>query len=130
MRECGTVSELEHPNTIKVYDFGQTDAASSTSRWSCSRAPRSRRRSRAGPLPPERVDRIIGQVCGSLQEAHDKGIVHRDLKPENIYLTTRAGEEDYVKVLDFGIAKRDEQALEGTSRSSRSRARCSARRRT
>ena len=62
----------------------------------------------SGALQPERVDHILGQVCGSLQEAHEKGIVHRDLKPANIHLTTRAGEDDYVKVLDFGIAKRDE----------------------
>jgi serine/threonine-protein kinase len=59
-----------------------------------------------GALAAERVDRIVAQICGSLQEAHDKGFVHRDLKPENILLSTHAGEEDFVKVLDFGIAKR------------------------
>jgi serine/threonine protein kinase len=63
-----------------------------------------------GALAPERVDRIMVQVTGSLQEAHEKGIVHRDLKPANIYLTKRGGEEDYVKVLDFGIAKRGSKA--------------------
>src|SRR6185437_15420471 len=62
-----------------------------------------------GALPPDRVDRVLSQIAGSLQEAHDKGIVPRDLKPANIYLTTRVGEGDYVKVLDFGIAKRDEK---------------------
>jgi serine/threonine-protein kinase len=109
MREVGTVSELEHPNTIKVYDFGQIEGSGDlyiamellqgTSLDDVV--------NRGQPIPPERVDRILGQVCGSLQEAHDKGIVHRDLKPANIFLTTRAGEEDVVKVLDFGIAKRD-----------------------
>ncbi len=108
MREVGTVSELEHPNTIKVYDFGQIEGSGDlyiamellqgTSLDDVVNA--------GQPVPPERVDRILGQVCGSLQEAHDKGIVHRDLKPANIFLTTRAGEEDVVKVLDFGIAKR------------------------
>ncbi|AUX39290.1 uncharacterized protein SOCE26_006740 [Sorangium cellulosum] len=111
MRECGTVSELEHPNTIKVYDFGQTNtgelyiAMELLNGLSLETAIE-----RGGALPPERVDRILAQVCGSLQEAHEKGIVHRDLKPANIFLTKRAGEEDYVKVLDFGIAKRDERS--------------------
>ncbi len=108
MREVGTVSELEHPNTIKVYDFGQIEGSGDLyiamellQGTSLDDVVNS-----GQPVPPERVDRILGQVCGSLQEAHDKGIVHRDLKPANIFLTTRAGEEDVVKVLDFGIAKR------------------------
>ncbi|WP_434045294.1 MULTISPECIES: protein kinase domain-containing protein [Sorangium] len=111
MRECGTVSELEHPNTIKVYDFGQTNtgelyiAMELLNGQSLEEA-----LERGGALSPERVDRIIAQVCGSLHEAHEKGIVHRDLKPANIFLTRRAGEEDYVKVLDFGIAKRDDRS--------------------
>ena len=110
MREVGTVSELEHPNTIRVYDFGQTNtgelyiAMELLTGISLEDA-----LEKGGSLPPERVDRIMGQVCGSLEEAHQKGIVHRDLKPANIYLTRRAGEEDYVKVLDFGIAKRDDR---------------------
>ena len=109
MRECGTVSELEHPNTVKVYDYGKTDsgdlyiAMELLSGTSLERAIQE-----GGPMASDRVDKIVGQICGSLQEAHDKGIVHRDLKPANIQLQTRAGETDYVKVLDFGIAKRDE----------------------
>jgi serine/threonine-protein kinase len=109
-RECGTVSELEHPNTIRFYDFGKTPtedlyiAMELLSGQSLEEA-----LEKGGPLPPERVDRIMGQVCGSLQEAHEKGIIHRDLKPANIFLTKRAGEDDYVKVLDFGIARRDER---------------------
>jgi eukaryotic-like serine/threonine-protein kinase len=107
MREVGTVSELEHPNTIKVYDFGQTDSGELYIAMELLQGQSLDEILASGhPLPPERVDRIVGQVCGSLQEAHDKGIVHRDLKPANIFLTTRAGEEDVVKVLDFGIAKK------------------------
>ncbi len=109
MRECGTVSELEHPNTIKVYDFGPTPDNDLYIAMELLSGASLEKVLEGGALPPERVDRILSQVCGSLQEAHDKGIVHRDLKPANIYLTTRAGEEDYVKVLDFGIAKRDEK---------------------
>ena len=110
MRECGTVSELEHPNTIKVYDFGQTDSGELYIAMELLSGVSLEQALEHGALAPERVDRILGQVSGSLQEAHEKGIVHRDLKPANIYLTTRAGEEDYVKVLDFGIAKRDDKS--------------------
>jgi serine/threonine-protein kinase len=109
MRECGTVSELEHPNTIKVYDFGQTPSGELYIAMELLSGQSLEKALESGALSPERVDKILGQTCGSLQEAHDKGIVHRDLKPANIYLTTRAGEEDVVKVLDFGIAKRDDK---------------------
>jgi serine/threonine-protein kinase len=51
------------------------------------------------------------QACGALQEAHDLGIIHRDIKPENIFLTRSAGVEDFVKVLDFGLAKVTEREL-------------------
>ena len=109
MRECATVVELEHPNTIKFFDYGKTDAGDLYIAMELLNGVSLEKALQSGPLPPERVDRIIGQVAGSLAEAHEKGIVHRDLKPDNIYLTTRAGQEDVVKVLDFGIAKHDEQ---------------------
>ncbi len=116
MREVGTVSELEHPNTIKVYDFGQIEGSGELYIAMELLAGQTLEEILANgqPMNPERVDRIIGQVCGSLQEAHDKGIVHRDLKPANIFLTTRAGEEDVVKVLDFGIAKKGDSKYSKT----------------
>ena len=108
-RECGTVAELEHPNTIQFFDFGQTPDGTLFIAMEfidgesiCDIV------EREGPMPPERVEHIMRQVCGSLAEAHSKGIVHRDLKPDNIVLTTRAGERDFAKVLDFGIAARTE----------------------
>lgn len=110
-RECGTVAQLEHPNTIKFFDFGATAdgtlyiAMEFVKGKSLMDAIES-----GGPLAPDRVLRIMKQVCGALDEAHRQGIVHRDLKPENIILTESAGEADFVKVLDFGIAARTESA--------------------
>jgi eukaryotic-like serine/threonine-protein kinase len=106
-RECSTVAELEHPNTIRFYDYGETDdgdlyiAMEFLAGRSLAKLLRDE-----GPMPPDRVDRIVGQICGSLDEAHGRGIVHRDLKPDNIVLTSPGGQSDFVKVLDFGIAKR------------------------
>ncbi|MCC6647951.1 MAG: protein kinase [Polyangiaceae bacterium] len=106
-RECRTVAQLKHPNTIRVEDFGQAGdgtlyiAMEFVEGPNCAKVLEDH-----GPMAPERVERILGQVCGSLSEAHKQGIVHRDLKPENIVLTTVGDEVDVVKVLDFGIAAR------------------------
>jgi tRNA A-37 threonylcarbamoyl transferase component Bud32 len=117
-REVGTIAELEHPNTIQVYDFGVTAEGILYIVMEFLHG-----KSLAdlletqGAMAPERVEAILEQVCGSLEEAHARGIVHRDLKPDNIVLVERAGKKDFVKVLDFGIAKRakeedkDEQKL-------------------
>ena len=108
-RECGTVAQLEHPNTIKVYDFGSTDDGTLYIAMEfVSGAPISDIIEKQGPMSADRVVKVMRQVCGALEEAHQQGIIHRDLKPENIVLTERAGETDFAKVLDFGIAGRTE----------------------
>jgi serine/threonine-protein kinase len=107
-RECGTVSELEHPNTIQFFDFGQTPDGQLYIAMEYVQGQSLSDALQQGPMRPDRVLRILAQVCGSLEEAHRRGVVHRDLKPDNVILTTRAGQADFVKVLDFGIAKRSE----------------------
>jgi predicted Ser/Thr protein kinase len=107
-RECGTVSELEHPNTIQFFDFGQTPDGQLYIAMEFVQGQSLSDAMKQGPMRPDRVLRILAQVCGSLEEAHGRGVVHRDLKPDNVILTTRAGQADFVKVLDFGIAKRSE----------------------
>ena len=110
-RECGTVAQLEHPNTIKFFDFGATnDGTLYIAMEFVAGKPLSDIIAKEGALASERVIKIMRQVCGALDEAHMQNIIHRDLKPENIILTARAGETDFVKVLDFGIAARSESA--------------------
>lgn len=58
-----------------------------------------------GPLNLERLSNIVKQICDGIDAAHTKGIIHRDLKPDNIMLINRNNTSDYVKLLDFGIAK-------------------------
>ncbi len=106
LRECSTVAELEHPNTIKFYDYGETPGGDLFIAMEFLSGKSLAQLLREGAFSPERVDLIVGQICGSLQEAHDHGIVHRDLKPDNIVITSPGGAPDFVKVLDFGIAKR------------------------
>ncbi len=109
-RECGTVAQLEHPNTIKFYDFGATADGTLYIAMEFVKGHSLMDVIEQGALPPARTLKIMKQVCGALDEAHKLGIIHRDLKPENIILTDRAGETDFVKVLDFGIAARTESS--------------------
>lgn len=110
-RECATVAQLKHPNTIRVEDFGQTDdgtlyiAMEFVDGTSIAKELETK-----GAMTPERVERILEQVCGSLAEAHKQGVIHRDLKPENIVLMNVGEDTDVVKVLDFGIAARKDSA--------------------
>jgi serine/threonine-protein kinase len=113
-REVATVASLEHPNTIRVFDFGMAEDGLL---YIVMELAIGRTLSKVieteGALAPERAAKIIEQVCGSLAEAHAQGIVHRDLKPDNIMLLDRAGQKDVVKVLDFGIAKNQEAESRG-----------------
>lgn len=106
-REVATISELEHPNTIQVYDFGATaDGILYFVMEFLHGGSVADQLALHGAMAPHRACHIVDQVCGSLEEAHGRGIVHRDLKPDNVVLVERAGHKDFVKVLDFGIAKR------------------------
>ncbi len=105
-REVQVISQLRHPNTVTIFDYGDLDDGSLYFAMELlqGRSLGSTLR-RGGPMPPERVRYICRQILKSLSEAHDKGIIHRDLKPDNIFLEEIAGEADFVKVLDFSIAK-------------------------
>ena len=106
MREIQVVAGLTHPNTIRVFDYGQTeDGHLFLTMEFLEGEPLSKAIRRGVVFGDHRVVRIASQVLKSLGEAHRAGIVHRDLSPENIFLTSHYGESDFVKVLDFGVAK-------------------------
>ncbi|HEY5957887.1 MAG TPA: protein kinase [Polyangiaceae bacterium] len=105
-RECAVVAGLEHPNTVRVYDFGTTSDGTLYIAMEYVRGRALGEVIVEGPMPLPRCIGILEQVCSALEEAHQQGIVHRDLKPDNLILCDRAGIHDWVKLLDFGIAKR------------------------
>jgi len=105
-REVMAIRNLTHPNTVRVYDFhDDPDGLLYYTMEALEGHTLKAEVDERGPMSPRRLRRILRQVLKSLSEAHSYGIVHRDLKPANIMLVDMHGEDDFVKVLDFGIAK-------------------------
>ncbi|HET6613680.1 MAG TPA: protein kinase [Kofleriaceae bacterium] len=114
LQEAKAASRIGHPHVIDITDFGRTpegyvfiamelcDGRDLHDEMVAAESLR---------LPWRRTRRIALQVCAALAAAHEQGVIHRDLKPENIFLTDRQGGRDFVKLLDFGIAKLNETEL-------------------
>jgi serine/threonine-protein kinase len=115
MQEAKAASRIRHENVIDISDFGSTAEgmvffAMELLKGHDLHEEVARARLAGQLLPWERTKKIFLQICSALSAAHAIGIIHRDLKPENIYLVEFLGEPDFVKLLDFGIAKLTEVA--------------------
>ncbi|NOZ85123.1 MAG: protein kinase [Deltaproteobacteria bacterium] len=105
-REARAASRLNHPNSINIIDFGTAeDGCLFMAMEYVEGIELGELIENEFPLPAKRIVNILSQVCSALAEAHEHKVVHRDLKPENILIEKRRDGEDFVKVLDFGIAK-------------------------
>jgi len=106
LHEAKAAARIRHEHVIDISDFGQTATGNP---FFCmellSGGDLAQCLKEEGQLAWHRIKSIFLQTCSALQAAHEKGIIHRDLKPENIFLIERLGHPDFVKVLDFGIAK-------------------------
>src|SRR5207302_6116071 len=105
VNEASAASRAEHENIIQVFDAGVTDDGTCYIVMELLAGRSLAETLRLGAIEPQRTINIGVQVAGALEAAHHIGIVHRDLKPDNIFLMARSSVADFVKVLDFGVAK-------------------------
>ncbi len=110
LQEALALSRLQHPNTLRIYDFGYLGDNDNTRPFQISEfldaGNLEMHVKQRGGLSPEETSAILERITGAVDEAHERGIIHRDIKPPNI-LFTRIGEFLMPKLADFGIAHSD-----------------------
>lgn len=115
LREARIASQVRHPNTVFISDYGLTPDDRPYLVMEFLQGPTLRDLLERGEMDLLRGCLIGAQIARGLQTVHDKGIVHRDLKPENIFVLQQDGPEDFVKIVDFGIARVGQAAPSATS---------------
>jgi len=104
LREVRATATLTHPNTVQVYDYGQSsDGTVFYAMEYLTGLSLEELVSRDGPMAVTRAVHVLRQICGALAEAHGIGLIHRDIKPSNVILCARGGVTDVAKLLDFGL---------------------------
>jgi serine/threonine-protein kinase len=107
LNEARAVNQIGNEHIVEIHDFGQTDAGGHffIMEYLDGRTLAAELHQRGGSLPTARALHIGAQIASGLGAAHDRHIIHRDLKPDNVMLIERLGDRDFVKLLDFGLAK-------------------------
>ncbi len=106
LHEARASSRVQHENIVEVTDFGEDDSGRPFMVMEyLDGEDLGETLIREGPFTWERARPMLLQLLAALQAAHDEGVIHRDIKPENVFRISRMGSDDYIKVLDFGIAK-------------------------
>lgn len=105
LTEARAANDIRHPNVVEITDIGQHGDLHFIVMSFLEGETLGERLERDKTLDESAAVRIVRQIASALAAAHDHGIVHRDLKPENVFLLNHPDYPDYVKVLDFGIAK-------------------------
>jgi serine/threonine-protein kinase len=113
MLEAAVTSKLTHPNTVTLFDYGETEGIYFIAMELLKGRTLSDVVRQEGALSQERAIHIAQQVCRSLSEAHAQGVIHRDLKPANVMLLQQRHELDFAKVLDFGLVKFFTDSVDG-----------------
>jgi len=102
--EARASARIDSPNIVDIYDFKELEDGRLLIAMELLEGPTLHAEINRAPLPWPRIVAIARQICKGLSAAHQVGIVHRDIKPENIILIRRDGRDDFVKLLDFGVA--------------------------
>jgi eukaryotic-like serine/threonine-protein kinase len=116
LQEAKAASRIRHPHVVDITDFGESDGCAFFVMEYLEGEDLQRLLKREGRLPWLRARRIAIQLIDALAAAHAAGVIHRDIKPHNIFITPRDGDRDFVKVIDFGIAKLRDNSEEQLTR--------------
>jgi len=103
--EAKSASQISHPNAVTLYDYGVENGLPFLAMEFIDGATLKTLIAQEAPIPVERVQNILKQLCSALNEAHKAGIIHRDIKPDNFMIRRGEHGEDIAKVLDFGVSK-------------------------
>jgi serine/threonine-protein kinase len=104
-REARLIAQLQHPHIVGLIDFGEEDGRLYLVMEYIDGEPLTALLKREAPLSPKRTCDIGIKIAEALAVAHDLQVVHRDVKPDNIMVLRSVGGQDFVKMLDFGVAK-------------------------